>query len=501
MCVIGSTKVRPDERITVSVIDLLAVFRARWRSMVLVVLCCVATGAGLALVQTPLYASSTQLFVSAATDDSVEIYQGSLYSVQRVKSYEQLARSAEAARNVAAELDLEDSPAELQSGVSATVLPETTVVEITFADPSAARAQTIARGYAVVLVDMIDQLETPEGQSQSLVKVAVIDEADLPQAPFAPNWWLRFFVALFVGVVLGVVVAVVRHLLDNKVRDPQDVAGLISAPLLSVIGRFDKRDGDVEVLEGFRLLRTNLVFADTGHRSSRVYVVSSPSPGDGKTTVAIELAKSLAVSGRRVLLVDADLRKPNVGARTGLDVTTGLTSVIIGAVTLEEAVQSLDEWSVDVLTSGRIPPNPAELVETAIEPVLAAARAQYDAVVIDAAPLLPVSDTSGLATHVDGVIMVARFGVTTRRQLALARERLDLVNATLLGLVVNAVPSHAITGYGYGYGYGYRYEASGPIVPPAAADHGQSRSQTDGAHRAEPAAVHPPEVKQGARGQ
>ena len=458
-----------------SVSELLGVLRARWRVILVVVGVVIALTAGLSVVQTPLYSSSTQLFVSTSTDDDAQIYQGSLYSVQRVQSYQQLALSREIASSVVDELKLDMSPSEVQSKVSASVLPQTTVLQVTVSDPDPHKAQQIGRAYASVLVDAIDDLETPEGSTKSLVKANIIDGASLPTSPYSPNWLIRMLLALFIGLILGVALGIVRHLMDNKVRDARMAAELIQVPLLSVVGKFDQRRPTTEqfgLQEAIRLLRTNLIFADAG-RSSRVYVVASPAPGDGKTMIACELARTLALSGMRVLLVDADLRRPMVAKRTDLDPAAGLTSVMIGSISLRDAVQRFDDWDIDVLTSGRIPPNPSELLGAAIKPVLTAARAEYDVVVIDAAPLLPVSDTSVLSTQADGVILVARHGATTRRQLILAQGRLTAVSAKVLGLVLNLAPASATTEYGYGYGYGYGAEGSAsPLKRERAAGHG-----------------------------
>ncbi len=438
-----------------SVAELLHVFRVRWKVVAASLLLCLLAAGGLTARETPLYASSTQLFVSAASDQDQQIYQGSLYSVQRVKSYQRLVGSLDVARDVVGYLDLSLSAEELRAKASAVVMPDTTVLQLTVSDPDPKVAQSLARGYAEVLVTVIDDLETPTGEARPLVKVEVVDSAGLPASPYSPNWFVRIFIGLFAGLVLGLSLAVVRHLLDNRIRDPQEASDLISAPLLGVLARFDTEEGRAlsgsPIPEAFRLLRTNLAFADAG-RAHGVYVVASPVPGDGKTTIALELGKSLALTGRNVLVIDGDLRKATLGARTKLERQVGLTTVLIGAIDFREALQATGVEGLTVLTSGKLPPNPAELVQTtAMAKLLEEARHSFDITLVDAAPLLPVTDTAVLATLTDGVLMVVRHGVTTRHQLELANGRLESVQANLLGLVVNMAPATRRGGYDYGY--------------------------------------------------
>ena len=221
-----------------------------------------------------------------------------------------------------------------------------------------------------------------------------MDSAGLPASPYSPNWFVRIFIGLFAGLVLGLSLAVVRHLLDNRIRDPQEASDLISAPLLGVLSSgSDTEEGRAlsgsPIPEAFRLLRTNLAFADAG-RAHGVYVVASPVPGDGKTTIALELGKSLALTGRNVLVIDGDLRKATLGARTKLERQVGLTTVLIGAIDFREALQATGVEGLTVLTSGKLPPNPAELVQTtAMAKLLEKARHSFDITLVDAAPWLP----------------------------------------------------------------------------------------------------------------
>jgi len=181
---------------------------------------------------------------------------------------------------------------------------------------------------------------------------------------------------------------------------------------------------------------------------------SQPSPA-GVTQRARRLA------GSRVALVECDLRRPQINGRLNLDGAVGTTSVLVGKISLTDALQDYQRTGLKVLTSGPIPPNPSELLQShAMEKLLGDLRTDFDTVIIDAPPLLPVTDAALLAAQTDGAIVVVKHGRTTRDQLSHAIERLTSVDATTLGVVINQTPAKkAFSGYGYGYGYGYGPQA------------------------------------------
>lgn len=177
-------------------------------------------------------------------------------------------------------------------------------------------------------------------------------------------------------------------------------------------------------MESFRVLRTNLQFLDVD-QTSKTYAITSPMPGDGKTTTSINIALALAESGSRTILIETDLRRPKFGEYLNLESTVGLTTVLIGGAQLSDAIQPWGRTGLDVIASGVLPPNPAELLQSkAMAAVLEQLRRDYDAVVIDAPPILPVTDAALIAAQTGGAILVVRHGKTTRDQAAQARQRL-----------------------------------------------------------------------------
>lgn len=210
-------------------------------------------------------------------------------------------------------------------------------------------------------------------------------------------------------------------------------------------------DGDSPAAEAFRTLRTNLQFAG-GDRAVRTLVVTGVGPDEGKTTVAANLAATLAAGGTRTLAVGADLRKPTLHRLFGVDGGRGLTQVLLGRLSLEEAVVHVEPLGLDLLPAGPIPPNPAELLGSQRMAALLQAMAErWEMVIIDTPPALGLTDASLVAARADGTLLVVSVGLTSREGAQLARRQLEQVGARLVGVVLNQVSP------GSGYYRYYRY--------------------------------------------
>lgn len=444
--------------------DYLKILRQRWLSITFCALITVLVAVGLTALQTPQYASNARLFVSTSQTDDSQLLQGGQFSAQRVKSYADLVTSRELANRVISDLGLDTSPATLSDKVSAEVVVDTVNLELTVTDTDAHEAQRLAQSYAEQLTDLVRELETTPGEDAP-IKATIVDSASYSAAPVSPQPVRNLGLGLVLGLMLGFGLAVLRSALDTRLSSPEDVAEVTDEPILGAIG-FDPDARSTPLITGisshapraesFRVLRTNLQFVDvdTDHK---VFVVTSAVPGEGKTSTAVNLALSLAQGGTSTLLVGADLRRPMAADRLGLDESTGLTNVLVGRVTGREATQVHEDSGLHFIASGPIPPNPAELLQShAMEEFLTKARAAYDVVILDAPPLLPVTDAALLAARADGAMIVVRHGRTTRDQLGHSIERLEAVDAEITGVVLNMVPSKGNrSGYGYGYGYAY----------------------------------------------
>lgn len=211
------------------------------------------------------------------------------------------------------------------------------------------------------------------------------------------------------------------------------------------------RDPGSPASEAFRVLRTNLQFLGLD-KPVKTVLVTSASPGEGKSTTAANLAVTFAQAGVKVCLVDGDLRRPVVAKLFGADNWSGLTTALIGQTSLTECLRETTIPHLTILTSGPIPPNPAELLGSSrMTQLLAGLEDSFDIVIIDSPPVLAVTDAAVMAPKVDGVLMVIRSGVVARVQAARAKAALESVKARLLGAVLGAVPSKGNEGYYYYY--------------------------------------------------
>jgi succinoglycan biosynthesis transport protein ExoP len=422
----------------------LHVIRKRWVSILLVTVAVAAAALGMAVTQTPVYEARAQLFVSVrGGGTATDVAQGNMFAQNRVTSYVSLATSPRVLQAVADELGLSGGAAQLSGRITASAPPQTVLIDIVASDAHAEQAAKIANLTAEQLIKGVTSVE-----DVSLVRLSVFEQAQVPASPSSPKPITNLALGLVAGIVLGLASAFLREALNTKLRSQDDVDKVVSA---GVLGSF-AQDASVEKTpivtqgdpyspraEAFRQLRTHLAFTNLSGGPQSV-VVSSSIPGEGKTSTAVNLAIMLAESGTRVLLLDADLRRPRVAKYLGMEGSVGLTGVLTGRVELEDAIQS---WGpagqLRVLTSGRNAPNPSELLGSpTMEKLLARLEAEYEVVIIDAPPLLPVTDASILAASTSGVLLVVSVdGRTRKAELAKSVGNIEAVRGRLLGLVVN----------------------------------------------------------------
>ncbi len=221
------------------------------------------------------------------------------------------------------------------------------------------------------------------------------------------------------------------------------------------------------VMEAYKALRTNITFSIPG-KGCKSFLVTSCIASEGKTTTASSLALTIAQTNARVIIIDGDLRRPKVHSKFRLTNKLGLSNVLSGMCTLDEAIQRVGTLSLDLLSSGTIPPNPAELLSSdAMASLIAELKKHYDFVIVDTPPVNIVSDALPLTKLVDGVVMVTRYQQSTYPEVQAGISRLEFVGARILGLVFNGVQDASSHGkgysrrrYGYGYGSSYGYASS-----------------------------------------
>lgn len=213
--------------------------------------------------------------------------------------------------------------------------------------------------------------------------------------------------------------------------------------------------------EAIRTLRTNISFSSTDNKLKSL-VITSSNPSEGKSNISINLARSMAQNGQRVILIDCDLRNPSVGKYIGVEVGIGMTNLLVQDVNVKE-VMIKDETSenLDIILTGPVPPNPSELLGShKMKRLLAELEQEYDMVILDSPPAGLLTDAQILSTIADGTILVVAQGESTREKIEATIQNLRHVDANLLGFVFNKVKVKGSNDYGYGYGYGYKYGSS-----------------------------------------
>jgi len=440
--------------------DYLKVVRKRWRVIVAVVLVFVGLAAAGSLASEKVYESRTQFFVSTTgAGDNGALLQGSTFTQQRVKSYAQLLTTPRVLGPVAASVGV---TGDVAGQVRATTPPDTVLIDVAVRDTDPARAQAMGEAIATEFPAAVTELESPAGAEASPVKVTVVRPPTTPDSPVSPRPLRNILLGGVLGLLLGLAAALVRETLDKTVKTQDDVKAVTDTPILGSIA-YDpdaaKRPLIVEVdprsprAEAFRVLRTNLQFVDAAAHP-RTIVVTSSLAGEGKSTMAANLALTMAQAGSRVCLIEADLRRRSkVLEYMGLEGGVGLTDALIGRTDVIDVIQPYGGTNLWVLGAGPIPPNPSELLgSTAMRSLLGHLSSRFDYVVIDAPPALPVTDAVVISKLVDGAIVVAGSGIVERDQLALTLESLESVNGHVLGIVLNRVPVKHSQQYG-GYAY------------------------------------------------
>lgn len=418
-------------------------------------------GGTAAVLTKPTYIAETQLFVAIQNSGSIqELQQGNTFSQARVQSYVKTADTPIVLQPAIDSLGLDLTSDELASRIKATTDANTVLITITAGDNSPVQAAAIAQAVADSLIRAVDNLEKPKAGGTAPVGLSVIKPATPPASPSAPNTRLNLLLGLLLGMGLGVTMAVLRATLDSRIRGEADLRHVTDAPILGGIS-FDSNAVGKPLLtqsapqspraESYRQLRTNLQFANVSGRARSVLVTSSV-PGEGKSTTATNLALALAQAGQSVCLIDADLRRPMVNEYLGLDRSAGLTTALVGSADINDLLQHWGEDDFFVLTSGQIPPNPSELLGSdEMKQLILRLEDAFDSVVIDAPPLLPVTDAAVLSQHVGGVMLVVGADKLKRQDLEKSLNALELVGAKLLGMVLNRLPVKGPDAYAYSY--------------------------------------------------
>jgi succinoglycan biosynthesis transport protein ExoP len=317
------------------------------------------------------------------------------------------------------------------------------------------------------LLSSFEELRIAEASSSS--NVVVVESAAPSSSPVRPRTVQNTILAALVSAMIGFGVVYVIEYVDDTIKSPDDVAAIVGLPTLGAIGQIEGNDSQSRLVtvssprdpisEAFRALRTNIQFASVDGLLHSL-MVTSAGPGEGKSTTAANLAVVLAHAGRKVVLVDADLRRPVLHRLFKLSNSKGLTTALLDVKAPASVhLQSTDVTGLSVMTSGPIPPNPAELLGShRMADVLASLKQGSDVVILDSTPVLTVADALVLAPHVDGTLLLVEAGKTRRDALVQAREALQRTDGHLFGIALNKISAQRSGYYYYAY---YHQEVDG----------------------------------------
>jgi succinoglycan biosynthesis transport protein ExoP len=428
-----------------------AAFKRYWYVLVISTIVGAIGGWGLSQVATPVYTATSSLYFSLNFGGTAnDLNQGSTYTQNQMLSFAQLAASPLVLAPVIGELDLSMTPTELSDSVAVSTPQNTVILELAVSSTDPAEAAKIANAVATSLSAKVEQIAPKSVAGDTTVAVRVIQPAVTPTVPSSPNTRLNLVAGLVLGLLVGSLIIVLRELLDTRVHTAAIATGVTGVPLLGVADREKRRVAGPVVLrdplsnsaENYRQLRSNLEFVAVDS-DTLGFVVTSSIPGEGKSVISLNLALALAESGRKVLLVDADLRRPMIAAYTGLPGSAGLTSVLVGRASVEDVVQTWGSTGLYVLASGPIPPNPSELLSSRVMADLVdRLTREYDVVVFDTAPMGAVADAAILARMLDGALVVVDRTRAHRPQLSQTMDSLEKSGVRVLGIVLNrATPS------------------------------------------------------------
>lgn len=442
----------------------------RWKTLALTLVIAIAAGAAMIALTPNEYRSTATLAVSVNDSNAgVNAYQGGMAAGKKVETYALLGSESDLPQRVEQASSGKVKAEDVRKSVKVSNPKDTVLLKIDARNSDPQFAARMAQYTATSLTDLIKEIEDHGNGENNAVTVTQVGRPEPSSNPVGLKPWEVLAIAALLGLIIGAALAVIRDRLDTKVNSAADIAKACEHPVLGELyddarkkgGKKESSPQDAHLgtsyrnAEALRQLRTNIGFIDVD-KHPRVFQFTSAVADEGKSYVASRAARVMAEAGHKVLLIDADLRKPDQAQAFGIAEDIGLTSVLSTELDPEDAIQQIDAH-LDLMPGGPVPPNPSELLGSErMRNFLARMREQYDYVFIDTTPPLAVTDPVVLAKSVDAVLLVARVRRVEDHQIAESVERLERSGTPVSGIIANAVqPTGADSKYGYGYGYGY----------------------------------------------
>ncbi len=456
--------------------DYVRVARTYWKHIAVLTLIVTLLATAWSAFRPRVFAAEASAVVLAVGTDNVSsLLAGDTLAKARAKTYKSLAESRLVADNVSASAGLNMKGDALLGAITVTVPRDTAEVRIKAESPDPTTAKQIADAWIVELSKQVREREVAAaavGEAATAVtpplSLVLLDPATVPTAPVSPNSLSMAIFGTFVGFLLAYSSALLRDRLDRRLRTAADIERLFSVPVIGALPVDLRLTGENKVLggvpaaptpssrgqspafaEALRELRTNLTFLDVDN-PPRVIVVTSSVSGEGKSTIAANLASAISAGGEQVIVVDGDLRHPSMAKIFDVIPGIGITDVLTGKAEVDDVLQQRSDLpNLSILGSGRIPPNPTELLGSHAMKKLIESLSEKAIVIIDAPPVLPVTDAVLLAKISDGAIVVVRAGRTTKDQLTKSLGNIRKVHGAVLGTLLNCVPAKEFDGYSY----------------------------------------------------
>jgi len=463
--------------------EIIHIFSVRWWVIaIFMVVSILVTGFVTFTVLDPVYRAETSLFVGRESDKIASLDLGEFnLNKSLVSDYRQLILSRLVTKEVIEELGLDMSVETFQKKVEVTTIQDSRLFKISFESTDPQLAMDVANSLAEVLVE----------KAQDIIQVKnvrIVDVAELPQNPIKPNKRQNIVIAAILGAFIGAGVVLLLEYLDYTIKNANDVEkhlklntigeipqfegekrgknkGLLSGKIQSSRKKRDKNtispvlititDPKAPASEAYRSLRTNIGYSGID-KQVKLIVITSSGMAEGKSTTAANLAISLAQSGKKVLLMEGDLRKPRVHRYFSLSNDIGITDVVVKNLKIEEAIKRFkDNENLSIICSGSLPPNPTEILESKkLADLLHQLKEEFDLVLIDTPPVGQLTDGAVLASIADGVILVAASGESNIDMVKRSKAALMQVNANIIGVVLTKI-NKATSGSYYKY---YNYD-------------------------------------------
>ncbi|WP_161626464.1 polysaccharide biosynthesis tyrosine autokinase [Acidipropionibacterium thoenii] len=425
--------------------------RRRW-SLVLILMVIGGLGSyGASALLAPTYRSTSTLAFSVnGGSTAADLANGSMFAQDQMQTFAQITTSSAVLQPVIDELRLDMTVKDLSDAIVVTVPLKTLVLQIDVESSSPTRAADLANAIARNLTKVVGTVSSSsEAKNSPSIEATLVDTAVPPRFQSSPDKSLNGMLGAFAGLIIGIAVVLLGAIFDTRMTDPEQLRSVVDRPILGTVPRVKSiteqtatSDPGCLAAEQFRRIHAALIH-QTAQRPATDQdhfrlLVTSPGSGDGKTTVAANLALTAAGLGRRVLLIDANLRRPQLASGLGLAESEGLIGVLNGRAGLEGAIRHDDASGLDILPAGGIATDPAELLTSeSMRTLLAALTPRYHLVILDTPSTLGVADADLLAPLADGTVVVVNADRTRRGTLLEALSSLDSAGNTVLGLVLN----------------------------------------------------------------